>query len=152
MNKGLLKSILYYSIGLVLSGLSYSIVGHSYIHALGLHHIIIFLTFNGGFLWLIVAAIQYFTGQRTENLKGIILTNLLMSLVFILFMVYIIRDATDNSEFENNEDKITIEESGDTTAMYHDGSPVYMKVKDSVLLNFIDSTKINWDNLERIKK
>ena len=130
MNKGLLKSILYYSIGLALAGLSYSTVGHSYIHGPGLHHIIILLTFIGGFLWLIVAATQYFTGQRTENLKAIILSNLLMSLGFILFMVYIIRDATDNSEFENNEDKITIEESGDTTTMYHNGSPVYMKVRD----------------------
>src|SRR6187549_1337495 len=111
MNKGFLKSILYYSIGLGLAGLSYSIVGQPYIHAPGLHHIIILLTFIGGFLWLIGAAIQYFTGQRTENLKGIIFTNLVMSLGFILFMVYIIRDEMDASEFENNADEITIEES-----------------------------------------
>ena len=152
MHKGFLKLILYYSIGLGLAGLSYSIVGHPYIHAPGLHHIIILLTFIGGFLWLSVTGIQYFIGQRTENLKGIILTNLVMSLGFVLFMVYIIRGATDNSEFEKNEDKITIEESGDTTTMYHDWSPVYMKLKDSVLLNFIDSTKINWDNVKRTKK
>jgi uncharacterized membrane protein (DUF485 family) len=152
MNKGFLKSILYYLIGLGLAGLSYLTVGHEYIHGPGLHHLIILLTFFAGFLWLIVAAIQYFTGQRTGNLKGIILTNLVMSFGFILFMGYIIRDATDNSEFEENADKITIVESGDTTTMYHGASPVYWKVKDSVLLNFIDSTKINWDKIERTKK
>ncbi|NBP67138.1 MAG: hypothetical protein EBU52_00175 [Cytophagia bacterium] len=152
MNKGFLKSILYYSIGLVLAGLSYWILGHPYIHAPGLHHIIILLTFIGGLLWLIVATTQYFTGRRTEKLKGIIYTKLAMSLGFILFMVYIIRETTDNSGFKKKEDEITIEESGDTTTMYHDGSPVYVKVRDSVLLNFIDLTKVNWDNVERIKK
>ncbi len=145
MNKGFLKSILYYSIGLGLAGISYAIVGHPYIHAPALHHIIILLTFIGGLLCLVVSAIQYITGQRTVNLKGIIVTNLVMILGFTLVMVYIISDTTHNSEFENNQNELTIEESGDTT-MYHSGSPVYMKVEDSVLLNFIDSTTINWDN------
>jgi hypothetical protein len=67
-------------------------------------------------------------------------------------MAYIIRDATDQSEFEENANNITIEESGDTTTIYHYGSPVYIKVKDSVLLNFIDSTQINWGNVKRTKK
>jgi hypothetical protein len=152
MNKGVLKSILYYIIGLGLAGLSYLTIGHEYIHAPGLHHAIVLLTFFAGFLWLLVAVIQYFTGQRTENLKGIILTNLVMSVGFIVLLAYIIQDATDNSEFEENAHSITIEESGDTTTMYYGGSPLYMKVKDSVLLNFIDSTKINWDKVEGIGK
>jgi uncharacterized membrane protein (DUF485 family) len=152
MNKGFLKSTVYYLVGLGLAGLSYLTVGHGYIHGPDLHHLIIFLTFFAGFLWLMVAAIQYFTGPRTKNLKGVILTNLVMSLGFILSMVYIIRDATDDSEFEKNADKITLEESGDTTTIYQGGSPVYMKVKDSVLINFIDSTQIDWNEVERIKK
>jgi hypothetical protein len=152
MNKGFLKSLLYYAIGLGLAGLSYLTIGHEYIHAPGLYQQLIVLTFFAGFLWLIVAAIQFFTGQRTENLKGIIWTNLIMSLGFIVFMVYIIYDATGHSGFEENSGKVIIEESGDTTTMYHGASPVYMKVKDSVLLNFIDSTEVDWDNVERRKK
>jgi len=152
MNKGFLKTLIYYLIGLGLAGLSYSIVGHPYIHGPGLHHIVIFLTFFGGFGWLLIAAIQYFNGRKSENLRGIIFSNLFMCLCFVLFMAYIIRDATDNRGVEKNEHIIIIEESGDTTTMYHDGSPVYMKVKDSVLLNFIDSTKINLYNVKRIKK
>lgn len=152
MNKGFLKSILYYSIGLGLAGISYSIVGHPYIHAPALHHILILLTFIGGVLWLVGAAIQYFTGLRTEKLRGIILTNLVMSLGFILFMAYIISDSKGNGEFEENAGEITIEKSGDTTTIYHGGSPVYMKVNDSILFNFIDSTKINWGKVERTKK
>jgi uncharacterized membrane protein (DUF485 family) len=152
MNKGFLKSILYYLIGLGLAGLSYLTIGHEYVHGPGLHHIIILLTFIVGLLWLIGATIKYFSGKRTENLRSIIFSNLVMSLGFILFMVYVINDATDNSELEKNAEKIVIEESGDTTAMYHGGSPVYIKVKDSVLINFIDSTQIDWNEVQRTKK
>jgi hypothetical protein len=56
--KGFLKVLTYYLVGLGLAGLSYSIVGHPYIHGPGFHHIIILLTFLGGFLWLVVGAIQ----------------------------------------------------------------------------------------------
>jgi hypothetical protein len=123
MNKGFLKTVLYYLAGLGLAGISYLTVGHDYIHAPGLHHIIILLTFIFGFLWLIVATTLYFTGKRTENLRGIIFTNLFAGLGFTLFMVYIIHDASDN-DFEGRAKKVTIEESGDTITMYHDGSPV----------------------------
>jgi hypothetical protein len=153
MNKGFLKAILYYTVGLGLAGISYLTVGHEYIHAPGLHHIIILLTFFGGFLWLTVSTIQFFIGQRTENLKGTIFTNLLMSLGFILYITnIIINEKADKAEFEKQLDKIRIEESGDTTTMYHGGNIVYMKVKDSVLINFIDSTKIKWDEIELVKK
>ena len=152
MNKGFLKSILYYAVGLALAALSYVTVGHEYIHAPGLHQLIILLTFVGGFLWLAGATIRYFRGPRTETLKGIIFVNLVASVGFTLFMVYIINDATGNSEFEKNTDKIRIEESGDTTTMYHGGSIIYVKVKDSVLINFVDSTTINWNDVERKKK
>jgi hypothetical protein len=153
MHKGFLKALLYYLVGLGLAGLSYWLtIGQEYVHAPGPHHIIIFLTFAGGFIWLLAASAWYFTGNRTENLKGIIFTNLFMTAGFTLFMLYIIKDGPDDSEFEENMDQITIEESGDTTTIFHGGSPVYFKVKDSVLLNFIDSTKINWNEVGRIKK
>ena len=48
--------------------------------------------------------------------------------------------------------EVTIEEYGDTTTMYRGGSPVYIKVNDSVLINFIDSAKIDWNSIERIRK
>ncbi|NEU08179.1 hypothetical protein GZH53_07635 [Flavihumibacter sp. R14] len=148
MHTGFLRSILYYVIGLGLAGLSYLTVGHEYIHAPGLHHVIIFLTFIGGFLWLAGVTIRYFGGQRTEILKGIIFANLFMSVGFALFMVYIINDSTGDSGFEGNAGNIRIEKSGDTTSMYHDGSIIYIKVKDSVLINLVDSTKIELNEVD----
>ncbi len=75
-----------------------------------------------------------------------------MCLGFALYMVYIIKGTDDNSELGANSDKIYIEESGDTTTLYHGGSPVYLKVKDSVLINFIDSTEIDWNKVESSTK
>jgi hypothetical protein len=152
MNKGFLKSILYYLIGLGLAGTSYLVVGHPYIHGPGLHQIIILLTFIGGFLWLAGATRKYFLGHRSESLKGTIFTNLFMSVGFTLFIVYTINEARADSEFEKNADKITIEGAGDTTIMYYGGSIVYLRVNDSVLLNFIDSAKINWSEVELKKE
>jgi hypothetical protein len=152
MKIGFIRSALYYLIGLGLAALSYATMGHPYIHAPGLHHLIILITFAGGFLYLVLATVQYYKGPRKIALKGIIFTNLFMSLGFGLYIAYIIIDTNYDAEFEKNVGRIIIEESGDTTTMYNEGSPVYVKVKDSVLLNFIDSTKIDWNEVEHREK
>lgn len=150
MNRGFAKSILYYIIGLGLAGLSYFTLGHEYAHGPSAYHLVILATFFGGFLWFVAAAIRYLTGHRTKTMKGVIWTNFVMSFGFIVFMAYILRDETGAGRSEDiGEERIVIETSGDTTIIYHGGSPVYMKVKDSVLLDFIDSAKVNWDKVER---
>jgi hypothetical protein len=148
MSKGFTKSILFYLVGLSLAGLSYLIVGHEYVHGPGLHHIIILLTFVIGFLWLVISTILFFTGERTKPLSGVILTNLVMSIGFAIFMAYIIYDSTHTVEYEKNLSKVVVEKSEDTTTMYHGGTPVYMKVKDSVMFDFIDSTRVDWSEVE----
>lgn len=139
--------MVYYLVGLGLAGISYLTVEHGYKHGPALHHLLILLTCAGGVLWLAGAVIQYLRGRRTENIKGIIFTNLFVSLGFVLFMAYILNDAGDNKEIEPHADRVSIRESGDTVTMYHGGSVVYMKVRDSVMINFIDSARIDWDNV-----
>ena len=120
MKIGFLKSLLFYLIGVGLAAISHFTIGHPYIHAPALHHLIIFLTFTIGFLWLIFASIRYFAGNRTESLRGVMFVNLFISLVFALIMAYIIHDTTDNRHSEKSESKIIVEESGDTNTMYHE--------------------------------
>jgi hypothetical protein len=152
MNKGFLISLLYYLIGFGLAALSYATLGHGYNHAPGPHYLIILLVFIVGFLWLIVATILYFKGHRTKNLRATIFTNLIMNVGFVIFVIYLLNDDTENREPVISNDKVTIEEHGDTTTMYRGGSPVYIKVKDSVLINFIDSARIDWNAIEHTKK
>jgi hypothetical protein len=150
--KGVFKSFIYYSIGLGLAGLSYLTIGQGYIHAPGLHHIIILLTFLGGILWLIGAVGQYFSKERTENLKGIILTNTIVTLSFVFYMGYVLDDSSESYESDENLMKLKVTQSGDTITMHHGGSIVYWKVRDSVLLNFIDSANVDWSEVQLEKK
>jgi hypothetical protein len=45
MKKGILKTLLFYGIGFGIAGVSYLTIGHSYIHAPGVHHFIFDLNY-----------------------------------------------------------------------------------------------------------
>lgn len=68
---------------------------------------------------------------------------------FAGYLAYELRAFEDNPEFG---DSTIIEKSGDTTLIYRNGSPVYYRIKDSVMYDFIDSTLIDWDNVEHIQR
>lgn len=128
----------YYAMGLLLAWWSYVAVGHTYIHAPALYHLVILIVFMGGVLWLILATILYFARSRSDTRKGIILTHLVIGVCSISFAtISIVNDSEPNTE--TNE--ISLEESGDTTVMYYDGRIIHIKVGDSVLIDFIDSTE-----------
>jgi hypothetical protein len=152
MGKGFLKVILYYLTGIVLAGLSYVVFGQGYAHGPGLHHAIILLTFAGGTMWGFLAILYYLTEKRTESLKGIILGNVLMTVGFSVFMTVLFGNERNPVEPDDRPDKIVVEESADTTTMYHNVNVFYYKVGDSVLINFIDSTRIDWKKIEVVKK
>lgn len=137
--KGVFYTILYYASGLGLAALSYAIVGHPYIHAPGLHHIVLFLTFAGGFIFTLLLTVKYILETRTWKLRGILLTNMVAILSFILVIYNSLHEEKDSAA--ERGDEISISENGDTTIMYHNKNIIYMKVKDSVLLNFIDSAR-----------
>ncbi len=149
MKKGILKVALYYLIGMALVALSYFTVSHTYMHGPALYHLVFILTFIGGFLWLIAATVKYFTGHPTDSLKGVIVSNLIICLSFLGFVVFISREDKDIDELKSNEDQITMDSSGDTTTMYHNGNLVYIQVKDSIILNLIDSTRFNTLNFNK---
>lgn len=67
MLKGIAFVIIYYTIGLLLSALAYWTYGQSYVHAPGLYHIMLFLTFAGGVLLMIVALVKHFTASSSSN-------------------------------------------------------------------------------------
>ena len=56
----------------------------------------------------------------------------------------------DERIFDRNV--LTITSYGDTIEARHAGSPVYLKVKDSVYYNFIDSTKLDGIEIIEAKK
>jgi hypothetical protein len=88
MNKGILYSVIYYLIGFGFAGVFYLRVEHTYIHGPGAHHIIMGLTFLGGIIWTMGAMIRYNFSNQKETLKGIMITNLVITLaLFIVIQV-----------------------------------------------------------------
>lgn len=137
--KGIHYTLIYLAAGLGLAALSYAVVGHPYIHAPGVHHWLIFLTFTGSLVWAIAAVVRYISGTRTWKLKGIILTNTLAVLAFILAIYLILRE--EGEGITEVKEEISMSEHGDTTTLYYNDNIIYMEVRDSIVLNFIDSTE-----------
>lgn len=90
MKSGIINTLIFYVFGFSSAWVIYLIFGHPYIHAPGLHHIAILLTFLLGLIWAVISTIIYFAKNKTEKLKGIIITNLVLVIGFIIFMTVLI--------------------------------------------------------------
>lgn len=141
--RGSMYVIAFYGVGCVLAALSYSIIGHGYVHGPGLHHIILFFTVAGGFCWTLVAGVKALSGRASSTIKGTLLAN---TLVLSGLALYLYSTVPQESKIPGrSNDEISVTRNGDTTTLYHDGNPLYMRVGDSVLFNFIDSTNMPSD-------
>ena len=134
MKKGILKTLLFYGIGFGIAGIAYSIIGNPYIHAPGVHHLILFLTLVIGLIWTLISIGIFFFKTKTEKLKGIIISNSLIIISCFLYVaipIYI--DSNEKTFIES--DFVRTEIKGDTTELYHNDNLIYIKVKDSVILD-----------------
>jgi hypothetical protein len=142
MKKGILYAFLIYIVGFGIAGLVFLIFGHPYIHAPGLHHIIIFLTFITGVIVLIAAILAYFLKKKSKKLQFFIISNLIIIFSFAIYVwsIIYVDNGDDDINIQNNT--VSTEYKGDTTYVYHNGNIVYIQVKDSVLLNFMENIKL----------
>ena len=144
MKKGIIKALLIYIIGFSLAGFVYSIFGHPYIHAPGFHHLIIFLTFIIGIIWTVISIIYYFSKKKSSNFGGFILTNSLIIISFFLYLYIDIKEFNSKQDsFEIPNNTLDVKIKGDSTYMTVNDKIVYLKIKDSVIINEIDDIKFN---------
>lgn len=87
---GILQTLVFYIFGFITSGIIYLIFGHPYIHAPGLHHIAILLMYLIGVIWALISVIYFFSKKKTDNLRGIIITNLILIFIFIMYLSVIV--------------------------------------------------------------
>lgn len=92
MIKGILQALLYHMIAFTFAGIAYLIAGHDYAHAPGYHHIIITFAIACGFVWMIGCVLYYFFAERSEKLKGVILTHFVFVTAFAALIYYIIQE------------------------------------------------------------
>ncbi|SEB48561.1 hypothetical protein SAMN04489761_0989 [Tenacibaculum sp. MAR_2009_124] len=65
MKSGILKTLKLYGIGFGLAEISYLTIGHPYIHAPGMHHLILFLTLVSGLIWTFISLIKFYFKIKT---------------------------------------------------------------------------------------
>ena len=71
---------------------------------------------------------------KTDKLKGIIITNSIIILSCFLYVaIPIYLDSTEKTFIES--DFVRTEIKGDTTKLYHNNNLIFIKVKDSVILD-----------------
>ncbi|WP_027391822.1 hypothetical protein [Aquimarina latercula] len=134
MKKGILKTSLLYGIGFGIAGIAYAIIENPYIHAPGFHHLILFLTLVVGLIWTLTSTGIFFFKERTDKLKGIIISNsLIITCCFLYVAIPIYLDSNKKTFIES--DFVRTEVKGDTTELYHNDNLIYIKVKDSVILD-----------------
>ncbi len=137
--------ILFYLGGFLLAWIAYKAEGTHYAHGPSLRHIISFLTVVAGAIWFVFTIVRSIVSKTTEFVSAILAHVLVF--VSIAIFVFFLFNKPDPS-LEKSAPEIVLEESGDTVVIRHDGNLVYYKVGDSVLINFIDSTKIDWDKVK----
>ena len=134
MKKGILRTLLFYGIGFGIAGISYVTIGHPYIHAPGVHHLILFLTLIIGIIWTLTSIGVFIFKSKTDKLKGIIIANSIIILSCFLYVaIPIYLDSTEKTFIES--DFVRTEVKGDTTKLYHNNNLIFIKVKDSVILD-----------------
>lgn len=134
MKKGILQSILFFVIGFGVAGISFSVIGNLYAHAPGLHHLILFLTIVIALLWTLASLYLFIFKVKTQKLKGIIITNAIIILSCLLYVsIPIYLDSKEETFVQS--DFIRTEIDRDTTKIYNNDNLIYIKVKDSVLLD-----------------
>ncbi len=139
---GVLYALVFYAAGFSLAGISYLVFGHPYIHAPGIHHVILAVTFAGGLCWIIGAAIKALMGPRSPRLRGILLTNTVVVLGFVGF-VYDMTRSDDSGAVHEGGVEMNMTQQGDTAILSDGDKIIYMRVKDSVLINFFDSVRVD---------
>lgn len=145
-SKGVFYVFMYYISGLAAAGVAYLVVGHPYIHAPALYHWIIALTFVGGTVWMLAAAVRYLAGERTPQLGGVVITNALAVFGCAVFLYAILHASDESDTSETSSGEVKFLSRGDTTTLTRDGDIIYMQVGDSVLLNLMDSPRQQTDH------
>ena len=139
MKEGIVRVVIFYGIGLGLTGLTYLIFGPALGHGPGPYIIIPFLTFLIGLFWTASTFRDYYFKNKTDQRKGIIYSNIIIIIILLLTIFY----ARSQMEYPDigtiNQDEMNASHSGDTTSIMYNGKIIYLKVKDSVFADRRDS-------------
>jgi hypothetical protein len=113
MLKGVVSVIIFYAIGLGLTGFTYLVFGAGLGHGPGPYIAIPFLTYVIGIVWTVIALFQYFVeGGKTDRRKGVIYANIVAVIILTSMLLYF-RSQSPFNTTKFNDDNIS-----DQTSLY----------------------------------
>lgn len=144
MKKGILKTIIFYGVGLGLTGLTYLIFGPGYAHGPGLYIVIPFLTILIGLFWTGSTIFNYVFKNKTDERRGLIYSQLTLFALFIGTILYVrSRSHYPETSSLDGDNLVTTQKDGTVTVKY-DETVIYYKVDDSVYFDKRDSLFNAW--------
>lgn len=144
MKSAIIKSLILYVIGFSITAFIYYSADSHYAHGPNLYHLTFVLTIFIGTIWLVVATIIYFTKENRKML-GHILVNGIATASFIVYMWIILQPDPLPEPTDLDQDQLSVARTGDSTFIFHNENLVYLKVADSVYIDFRDSTMMAID-------
>ena len=139
MKKGIINAIIFYGVGLGVTGLTYLIFGATAGHGPGLWFLVLFLTFLIGLFWTSSTLFSYFFKNKTDERKGIIYSNIVVILIVIGTILHT-RSQIDYSDTSDpKREELSVSPNGDTTSIMLNDKIIYLKIKDSVFIDKRDS-------------
>jgi len=139
MKKGILKTSIFYGIGVALTGLTYLIFGPGSGHAPGLYILIPFLTLLVGLFWTGSTAFSYIFKNRTAERKGLIYSQLTVFALTIAVILYIKNQSEQPQTMQMEEDKLVTTQRDGIVSVKYNQTVIYYKVGDSVYFDKRDS-------------
>lgn len=130
--RGVSFTIAYYLVAAFIAYLSYHFTGQSYVHAPGVHHIILFLSWLGGAFWTLFSLFKRFQGKNVAYYRGTAMTNLLVLASAFVWFYRMGQPVGESREAVAPADELTTEFSGDTAIVRHRGSIVFLRIGDSI--------------------
>ena len=139
MKRGILKTIIFYGIGLGLTGLTYIIFGPGYAHGPGFYIVIPFLTVLIGLFWTGSTIFHYFFKKDSDERRGLIYSQLTVFVLVIVTVLYVRNESKSPGTDFKEKYEIVAGDKGDTTTVTYNGQTIYLKVKDSIHFDKRDS-------------
>jgi|SRR5690606_964929 len=139
MRQGITKTLIFYGIGLATTWLAYIIFGPGYAHGPGLYLVIPLLTILIGLFWTGSTIFDYYFKTKTDKRKGIIMTNIVVFILFMLTIFYIRHQSRKDFADYSQQDELTTSQYGDSTLIEYNGTLIYLRIRDSVYLDKQDS-------------
>lgn len=136
-HKGLVFTLSYYLIGLLISYIVYLIFGWEYIHAPGFHHLTFILFLIGGLVWSFIDIILLFKRKKRFYKESLIVHSIILGVLFVWIIIAFLIVETPKQKI-NMDDKssITLINKKDSSLLINElNDTLYLKIKDSIYID-----------------